>query len=248
VRRAVAVVGADRLALACADRLRSRDVDVLALRADGLADLRVTLSADRFEIEGRPVGAILWRAPVGASALAEFAPEDRGFVLAEVSATLLAATNHASVLAVNRLDAEAWFEEGQWVLWRRRLQRAGVPVCGVSVGDLDGGRWWRPYVGGPDRPVPVRAVRRALGTAVVDAPVVGAALFVGDEAIGGAPSTAVRLAGRVLTRQGLALKAISYDDRGTVVSVNPYPEIADNGIDSIAQRLARLLHDHLRRR
>ena len=244
---AIAVVGLDRLALACAARLRS-NVEVVQIPPERLLAVRVSVDAAGVEIDGHRIVAFLWRAPVVAAAAAAFTLTDRAFALAELSATLLAATQHRSVVAVNRLDAELWFEEGQWAVWRQRLRRAGVAVCPLRVGDADGGRWWRPYLWSGDRPVPGRAARRTLGTAIAEAPMAGAALFVSGEPLGAGPPPAVVSAARILNDDGVPLAAISYDSDGRVVGVDPHPHVPDELVDPACERITRLLHDGLRDR
>ena len=242
------VLGADSLALATSARLRSLGVAVLQLRGDQLPELRVTLRADGFSVEGERIAAILLREPAGSFAPLRFAPADRGFVLAEVSATWLAAAQLDGVLAVNRLDAEAWFEDAQWPVWRRRLARASIGVSELSFGDCEPASCWRPYVGGLDRPVPVAAARRALGTALAHAPAAGRALFACGEPIGARPPHTVARAGRLLSRQGVEVASIAYDAAGHVATVDVLPPIADDELERVASRLAARLHEHLRRR
>lgn len=242
------VLGADSLALAVSARLRSVGVGVLQLRGYQLPELLVSLRSDCFSIEGERIAAVLLREPASAIAPLRFASADRGFVLAELSATWLAATQLDGVLAVNRLDAEAWFDDAQWPVWRRRLAKASVDVSALSFGDCEAASCWRPYVGGLDRPVPVAAARRALGAALAHAPVVGRALFACGEMIGARPPRAVGRAGRLLRREGVELASIAYDAGGHVATVDVLPAIADDELEHVASRLTARLYEHLRRR
>lgn len=242
------VLGADALAVATTTGLRGLGVDVLALRGEQLPELCVSLRPSCFSVEGKRVGAILLREMAGAIAPVAFVPDDRGFVLAELSATWLAATQLDGMLVVNRLDAEAWFEGAQWPVWRRRLARGSVGVSPLSFGDRTPAACWRPYVDGLDRPVPIAAARRALGTALAHAPKVGRALFACGDAIGERPPAAVEHAARLLCRQGVQVASFTYDAAGCVATVDVLPALSDLEAEHVAPRLIALLHDHLRGR
>jgi hypothetical protein len=242
------VLGADPLAFATATGLRDLGVDVLAVRGEQLPELCVSLRPGGFAVEGRRIGAILLREMASAIAPRDFAPDDRGFVHAELSATWLAATQLDGMLVVNRLDAEAWFEGAQWPVWRRRLTRGAVGVSPLSFGDRTPAACWRPYVDGLDRPVPIAAARRALGTALAHAPKAGRALFACGDAIGERPPAAVEHAARLLCRQGVQVASFTYDADGCVATVDVLPALSDVEVDDVAPRLIALLHDHLRRR
>lgn len=246
MREAAVVVGADRLARAATDRIREAGVEVLALTGAELADVTVRLHAHEFVVEGRAVRGVLLREPIGAALPAGFAADDWSFVAAEVAATWLAATHLPGLLAVNRLDAEAWFEGGQWPVWRRRL-RGSVDLSFLRFGDSDASRW-RPYVGGGDRPTPSAAVRRSLGTALANEAVAGSTLFVIGEALGGYPPRPVLEAAQRLRASGLELAAISHDAHGRVVAVDPFPAVPDDLLEPATHRLAQAFGDHLRRR
>ena len=222
-RAGIAVVGTDGVALATAEALGGEGIPVLSLPGHQLADLHVSLGPTSFRVEGCRIGAVLLRQPVAAFAPVSFVAEDWAFVAAEVAAIWLAATQLEPVLAINRLDAEAWYEGGQWPVWRRRLRRASVALSPLSFGDAPSNSYWRPYLDGHDRPAPNRATRRALGTALADDQVAGATLFVGGDAMGGSPPPAVATAARLLQRSGVQLSSISHDARERVVAVDPFP-------------------------
>ncbi len=242
------VLGTDALAVATTDGLRSCGVDVLQVRSYELPDLCVSLRPDSFEVERRRIGAILLREPASAMVPLGFASDDRGFVLAELSATWLAATQLDQVLAINRFDAETWFDDAQWPVWRTRLARSGVQVSPLSFGDSGTGSCWRPYVGGSDRPVPTAAVRRALGTALAHAPRTGIALFACGDPIGDRPPPPVQEAARSLRGAGVQLKSIAYDAAGRVATVDVLPAVADHEVEPVASRVTAAFYDHLRRR
>ena len=149
------------------------------------------------------------------------------------------------MLAVNRLSAEAWFEDGEWPVWRRRLQHADVPLSPLSFGDCHTGACWRPYVGGVERPVHVPEVKRSLGTALGHAPATGAAICAFETVFDAAPRAAVRSASEVLADSGLELKSIHYDDAGRVVGVDPLPVVPATLVEPVAARIAAAIDDHL---
>ena len=242
------VVGRDLLAQAVTDHLRSRGVEVLAVCGHELGDLVWSLEAKSLKIEQRQVRALLLRDPPSAIAGLGYTPEDYGFVAAELGATLLAATHLQSVLAINRLDADGWFEDAQWPVWHRVLKKASVRVSPLHVGCSGSGAVWRPYTGGPDRPPPDEAVRRTLGTALARAPVQGSVLFAGGDAIAGEPPQAVREAASGLERRGILLARISFDPAGRVATVDTFPEITEDVLDPVVARLAVRFDDHLRPR
>ncbi len=245
--KGVVVVGADPLTLATTDELRTHDIDVVRVTTDQLPDLSVTLAGGSFELEGRPIDSVLLREAVGATAAASFTVEDRGFVNAELSATWLAATQLDSVLAINCVDAEGWFDEG-WAVWHRRLRAASVAVSPLSFGDCAPASYWRPYMGGGDRPVPVGAARRALGTALAQAPLAGRTLFACGEAVDEQPPPAVSMAAELLHRSGVQLKSIAYDVEGRVAAVDVFPALVGDLVESVARHLAAAFCDHLRSR
>ena len=242
---AAAVVGADQLAVATAETLRKAGIEVLELRGDQVADVGVLLSPGSFHLDGRPIAATLLREPIGAVAPATFAVEDWGFVSAELAATWLASTHLDGMLAVNRLDAEAWFEGGQWPVWRRRL-RPYVELSPLSFGTSASGSHWLPYLDAGLRPAPGDAVRRTLGTALSQVAVAGSALFVGGEAIGDKAPSPVSRAAEVLRTAGVELVSISHDRDGRVVAVDPYPSVPPDLVEPTACRLAGVFRDHLR--
>jgi hypothetical protein len=239
------VVGRDLLAQAMTDHLRRRGVEVLAVCGHQLGDLTWSLEAMSLKIERRQVRALLLRDPPSAIAGLGYSPEDHGFVAAELGATVLAATHLPSVLAINRLDADGWFEDGQWPVWHRVLKKAGVKVSRLQVGCSSSGEVWRPYTGGPARPPPSKVVRRTLGTALADAPVQGSVLFACGDAIGGDPPPAVREAALVLERCGIRLANIWFDTAGSVATVDAFPAVAQDMLDPVVVRLAARLDDHL---
>ncbi len=244
----LAVIGADGLALATLERVRAEGVDVLPLCGVQLGDVRLTLEPGLFRVDGHDIGAILFREPPTATGVEDFVEEDRGFVLSEFSATWLAAAELPSVLSINRLGAEGWFEGGQWPVWQRRLGGASVDVSPLSFGDADSAACWRPYLGG-ERPVPVAAVRRALGSALGHAPAIASVLFVCGEPVGREKAPpAVSHAAVLLQAEGFLLVSIAHDAEGRVVSVNAYPVVPRDLIEPVAARLAVAVHDHLRRR
>lgn len=243
----VVVVGADPVAVATTEALRRRRVDVLRVGRDQLCDVDLSLAAESLRLARRPVDAVLLREPVGGLAAASFAEVDREFVNAEVSATWLAATQLDSVLTINCLDAEGWFDQG-WSPWHRRLRAAGVELSPLSFGDRARASHWRSYLGGGARPVPAAASRRALGTALGHASLAGSALFACGEAMGDQPPAPVVRAADVLRRSGVQLKSIDYDSHGRVAAVNVFPLVVPELIEPVARRLACALHEHLRSR
>lgn len=243
----VVVVGADPLALATTDELRTQGVGVVRVSSDQLPDLSVSLREGSFELEGCAVGAVLLREAVGGIAAASFADEDRGFVSAELSATWLAATQLGSVLAINRVDAEGWFGEG-WPVWHRRLRAASLAVSPLSFGDRASMSHWRPYLGGGDRPVPAGAARRALGTALAQAPLAGQTLFACGEAVDEQPPPAVSSAAELLRRSGVQLKSIAYDVEGRLAAVDTFPALVGDLVEAVARRLSAAFCEHLRSR
>ncbi len=246
--RGAAILGDDPLAARTAELLRCRGVDVVEAGAAELADLTVTVGPESVEAGGVEIGAIVLRTPPGATPAARFTERDRSFAASEVSAAWLAACHAPSVLAVNRLDAEGWFEGPHWPVWRRRLRDAGVELSPLSIGAAASGSHWRPYTGRFDRAAPAEPVRRALGTALADGPLTGITLFAdGRAAAGGAPEPAARAA-RLLRDHGLWLVSVAHDSEARVAAIDPFPFVSPDLVDDIAARLAAHVHDHLRSR
>jgi hypothetical protein len=252
----VVIVGdpGDVLSRTVAEALSARGHGVRRIAPGGLGDARVRLAGPSFWVDGRLVGAILFRARPDAAFAVGFAPPDRRFADAEVGATWLAALHLDSVVAVNRYGPAAWYDGAGWPVWRRLLVEADVPVSPFAFGaapeDAAGTEAlrWHPYSGLSPRPVPGGRARGALGAAVTPRVRHRSCVVACREVVAGEPSGAVLNAVAVLDAAGVRLAEVVADAAGAVLSVDARPALAD---PRPAARAAHLLVErydaHLRR-
>ncbi len=247
------VVGspADALAGAVAAALRGRGASVLCADPSRLADRRVSLSGEAFTVEGRAVGAVVFRAPPDLSFSRGFRVEDRSFCDTETRALWLAATHLASVLAVNRYGAGAWFGGAGWAPWRRLLQEAGLPLAPFAFGDVPGAerRRWYPYAGQEAHAAPGRRTRRTLGAPLTTSEPAQTSLVVGGEVVEGEALPAVTEAAAVLREAGVHIAAVATDGAGRVLLVDTLPAVRRRAsVQRSAHLISQLCYAHLRRR
>jgi hypothetical protein len=244
------IVADERDALAsCVRReLLHRDVRLTVYRPSRLADVPVELTADAFRIGGEDIVGILFRCTSETSLSAGFRDEDRRFGDLEVAATWLAALQLPSVLAINRLDAAAWFEDS-WPLWRSRLRAAGVKLARFQVGSGGNGEpYWQPYSGSMrSRPFGVRA-STALGAAVLERPAQEAWYVADGNVVSPSPPGAVCDAAAYLHSAGIAFAAVGADADGGITSVDVNPRVSDEQIVAHAGRvLGERIQTHMLR-
>jgi hypothetical protein len=209
-----------------------------------------TLDGRSCHLDRQPLGALLIHArPYGLSA-SGFVPEDAPFAAAELSATLLAASQLPDVLAINRLDAEAWFEDACPGLLVRRA--AGGRACPMSYGAWPRGAdvAWRPYRALQERRPPADVAARAMGAMLAPR----GALDRGWYAVCGrplepaAPRSVDRLA-RSLWSEGIGLAKLYVDRRGRLGGLDVCPPIEERtAADPAAARIAEAIVAHLRDR
>jgi hypothetical protein len=240
----------DAIGAACREALQARGVTVRSIPPALLGEARLALAPSQFRFEGMPVRGLLLRTPPCFPVSARFDSADQAFADSEIGATLLAAASLSSLIAVNRFDATAWFENGRWSVWHQRLEVAGVPVTTFEAGPDpagDGG-WWHPHTTftaiAPPAPAAMAAFTGLTTTAVAGATY----LAVGGNPIDPvAPPTVFRTAA-VLEREGLAFAAITVDQDGAIHKINPFPEAADPAEAARAgQALAEHIHGHWHR-
>jgi hypothetical protein len=219
----------DELTDACREALETRHIPVRSIPPWLLGEARLTLTPSELRFEGEAVLGLLFRAPPGVPMSGGFDPGDRAFADTEIGATLLAAASLPSLVAVNRFDACAWFEQGRWSVWHRRLEAAGVPVTSFeSPADAAGaGRRWHPQTSFEAFAPPDAAALAALIGLTTAAVAEATWLVIGGEPIDSAAPPQVRWAATVLEQEGLALAAITVDQAGSIMYVNPFPEAAD---------------------
>lgn len=254
---AVAVVAGsgDGLGEAVARALEERGRPVVRAEPDRLAELPATLADGTFRLDGRPVGAILFRAPPNAAFSDGFVDEDRGFCDAEARAVWLAAMHLGDVLALNRLPPWAWFGSAGWADWRRAMAAAHVPVAPFTFGAPadDSGRrspgYWYTYGGTRPQPAPGAATRRALGAALTAEPRAHTCLAVCGRVVAGDPPPAGGELVERLRGLGLEIVSLSADLQGRVLALDPLPSIRQGGaVERAATLLEKRIDAHLRGR
>jgi hypothetical protein len=241
--------GSDALAAATGAALQRLGVVVRAIPAPELALVRLDLDAHHAAVDGRRVGALLFRARPRANFGAGFGERDESFSSSEARAAWLAVTALPSVAVVNRLDPETWFTFSEWPTWRRRMARGRVPVARLAAGgaELGGEAHWFPWGGGVAA-VPPPLVRRAFGAAVVAATELRRATWCYGSVVAGTSSYTARMAGRVLESFGVHLAEIVTAEDGSFVSCTAHPAVPRQATATTAARIARALDAHLRRR
>ncbi|MEL7361561.1 MAG: hypothetical protein AAFN13_05785 [Bacteroidota bacterium] len=249
----IVIVGssADALASAVAASLRRRGADVLCADPFDLTGLRVSLYEERFTVEDRRVGAIVFRAPPDMSFSRSFRAEDRSFCDAETRALWLAASHLPSVLAVNRYGAGAWFGGTGWTRWRGLFLEAGLPLAPFAFGDVSDNEehyHWHPYAAGQAHVAPGRATRRTLGAALTPSEQAQVSLVVRGEVVEGEALPAVSEAAVLLQDIGIHVASIATDGKGRVLRVDALPVVERRAsVQRSAHLISHLCHAHLRR-
>ncbi len=248
----------DLIAGLVAEGLTARGSRTLAVSARGLANLAVHLGSasegESFFVEGRRVGAVVFRVPpMGPLSIASD-EHDRAYCDAEARAVWLAAMHRPSVLAFDRLDAAAWFEDARWPQWRRLFGRAGVALGPLRLGsegseDYPASEWLLFGSGTTHRSATARVLASIGGARVpsqarvsyfsVRAQIVAATSDV-------PPSEAVLAAAALLESSGVRLAEILADARGRVVWARAFPSTSSLEVASaIATPIIADIHDHL---
>lgn len=234
----------DELLLATRDALTRRNIAVRAVPPHQLATLSLHLAGGQCSVDGQPLGALLWRAYPDSRLSDCFAASDRAFADAEIGAAWLAVINAPSLLAINRYDADSWFDGLGWPCLRRCLKDAGIPLSPFAYGDTsDGseGSHWLPYIStGPAQRPPPQAARAALGAALSAEPARTAATVVCGHLLDGAPEAAISHAARALAHRGVHIARLYADAIGRILLVDPQPAITDR---NTAARAAAILAD-----
>ncbi len=196
------------------------------------------------------MGALFLHARPRALAATGFAAGDDGFAAAEVSSTVVAACHLPGVLAINRLDAEAWFEDaGPHVLAQRLPDAAATPMT-YGAWPPRPGSAWRPYWSLEERRAPAPLVARALGAALAPAGSLGRrwAFACGEPLQPEAPAVAAHAA-RGLWSEGIGLVELHVDGDGRIGAVDAAPPLAEPAVrERAADRIAEAIGDHLRPR
>ena len=239
---------ADPLARAVVADLPDRGDRVLYVAPADLGSFPVMFGKGIFFARGCVVCGILFRASYDNAFTVDFAEEDQHFSAAEFGALWLTALNCESVLAINRYDAEAWFEGYGWTVWRRRLIKEGIPVSPFSFGeDCTGGpRFWLPYTNTLIRPAPGGMSRRTLGTALTGSKVKQTSLVVCGRVIAGERYPCVVDTMDMLRDEGVRIAEIATDSEERVLFLNTRPAFTDTGLtDQAATLIVEMFHAHL---
>jgi hypothetical protein len=231
----------DTLASAVAVKLQSEGIYVVQTAPYDLGDLRVTLHEDEFIVNDSPVSGILFRSLPNSTLSQGFPIEDRGFCDSELRAVWLAALHLPRILAINRYDAEAWFEAVGWPVWRRKLVEQEIHVSPFVFGGVvqENLRFWHPYTSLLARPVPDNGTVQMLGSALTQSVRQQESLVVCGEVISGEILPVVVDTMNVLEKAGVWIASIATDSDATICSVNTLPTIPESHTLAHAVNLIR---------
>jgi hypothetical protein len=228
--------------------LQAQSIMTVQILAGALGGLRVSLQSDRFDVEGNQVMGVLFRVSPDVSFSDNFVVDDQPFCNTEVGAVWLAALNLSTVLAINRLDAVAWFDGTRWPVWRRKLLQQGLPVAPFSYGEAPSRdhALWYPYGSGSLVPAPEPITQRIFCTALTSTKETHSSLVLGGKVISGHRHPNVVSAALFMAEIGAPLVEITVDDKGYVLACNTLPAMRDlTQVRQVAQSLADLFHDHM---
>ncbi|MDH3473003.1 MAG: hypothetical protein OEM59_04870 [Rhodospirillales bacterium] len=231
--------GQDRFAFAVAAGLRDRGWPVLEIDPVTLADQSVSLSDNTFEVDGRKVSGLLFRAGTRGPFSQGFVLQDKSFVDAEVAAVWMAAMNLSTMTSLNRLDAEAWCLGNLWIIWRRFLLENGVPLAPMSYGTEPQSKaeQWLPYGALCTHVVPGERAGACLLAPLVGSPSPERSLFVcGSILRGGTTNVLIKVA-ELLCQRGINLAEGLVNRDGQLVAINLLPDVEDSEIDCVRSRV-----------
>ena len=231
----------DALARQVAAELARRGRQVEHVPALRLGMLDVHLAGRSATVNGRRLGAVLFRAAPWSRYDAGFTDTDASFATAEVAATWLAITQLPSVISLNRLHPEAWSTFSEWPVWRRCLAAAGVPQVEIGVGDLEEIEpTWLPWGGGVAT-APRAAIRRSFAPALTRATGLRHGLWFDGTLLDGSGSPAAEQGAASLAADGIRLAGISIDRSGRVAAATAHPRVADATAAAVAGQVADAL-------
>lgn len=236
----------DKLSDAVERQSERVSMPVHKVHPNDLPDALLTVKDGSFFFNRNRVGAVLSRCPPKSFLSAKFADEDQDFSNAEVRALWLDALLMPSVFAVNRLDPIPFFDDSEWITWRYRLARAGVPVSPFSFGniaDIQSNLLWLPHRSISLRNAPDPLMQRVIGGALTTSHISKRYFYVGDTILTDNPPQVMKAAQNVLIEGGLRMAEVVLDERQRVLTINPYPDFAKP--ERAADILVKDFYDHL---
>lgn len=252
-RRRLAVIvddGTDPVAGEAMRSLRATPTAVRRLAAGDLARAPLELTGTGARLAGREVGAVFFRAATRTWFANGFEEADAEFCNAETASAWMALLDLEPVLAINRSDAELWFSDSEWSVWRRRLIEAGVAVTPLTVGAATSTdeRRWMPWGGGLAR-MPGPRAARCLAAAEPVHSVARTSVWLRASVVAGDSSPGARAAAAVMADHGATFAEVRVAGDDTVFACSSRP-LMPSASEAVAagRRIAEEIDDHLRGR
>jgi hypothetical protein len=238
----------DPLSDALVGQLSAQGIPAIQITTESLGDLHTCLDEEVFLLDGQEVGAIFFHAHPDEIFSCSFQENDRPFVDVEIRAIWLAAMQLDSILAINCYDADAWFENLHWTVWRRKFADADVPLAEINYGGFNGQNedYWLPYTfQNPQQPLD-NPTRKLLGAASIYDGCWDLHRFVCSETLTTSPTSSVQIAAKVLLATGIRLVDIWVNSREQVVIADTVPLFSEPlEILAVSERLTELIDARL---
>jgi hypothetical protein len=207
---------------------------------DKVGDLAICLKHGQCLINNSPVDGIFYRASLDSSFCGSFVAEDQNYCSAEIRATLLAAMHTESIMSINLYDATAWFEGGNWLVWRRILIKEGMKLSPYAFGDIQRNEqgYWHPYASWSIRGLPGNTTMQVMGSAMAINDQSRSSIIVCGKVIDGKELPSVLQSAQILEKQGIRIAQLMTDSEERIVAVNTQPIFLDS---ESAQKAAELI-------
>jgi hypothetical protein len=209
------------------------------LRPEELGSLPMTADKLVCRLNRRDVNGVIFRVAPTARFAGGYEQEEQAFADSELSAIWLSVLNLGSVWAVNRYDAEMWYDGLRWPVWQRRIARAGIPVSPAFVGAspvTTGSGGWMPYGGQSLEDAFDTDTHAVLASAMSRAKPLARNLTVCGRVIDGEASGISLQVAEYLEAIGLRFAEIELDQTGRVFRLNPLPRLSDHAVATMAAR------------
>jgi hypothetical protein len=143
-------------------------------------------------------------------------------------------------MSINQYNATAWFESGNWLVWRQILRKEGMKISPYAFGDIQMNKsgYWHPYTSWSIRESPGIITLQVLGGAMALNNQSRSNIVVCGEIIDGKKLPSVLESAQILEKHGIRIAQITTDSEEGIAAVNTQPIFLDN--DS-AQKAAELI-------
>ena len=238
----------DQLSNYIIERLRDLNTPFLQTDPRRVSDLNLSLIDEKFYIERKLIKGIFLRAGPDSFYNNSFINQDSAFCNSEIGALLLAAVNLESILAINKCDAQLWFDKSTWTVWRNRFLQNDIKVANFKFGEseFEKSTYWLPYNGTVIRESPEYEIRRELGAAVTDVPPSFKFLQIGKEILGNHCNVDVKDLTDFIINQGTFVSELLTDSEGNIISINTLPVIkSKNTLIKVSNLIAKEFYDFM---